>query len=256
MTTMASLLASRTRARTRLAICALLTAVSSETRAQAASEPVWPKPDVFWYRRSVPGGNVWIKVDAQYGVKEPLFDHQRLAIELTLRTGVEYTPLTLPFADPRMQFVVKYDGSNAYIQFGAMAIEFIHGTHHWRCDLQIKWDWNRVPPTDYECLSRRPAAEAPLTVSATPRRSPDGRWVAFIHNHNVAIRRADGDTTRITPLSTDGAQANAYHLGSLQWTADSKTLTAYRINALIWNSESVSGTVKQHVARREWAVPR
>ena len=118
--------------------------------------PVWAKPDNFWYRKVVPGGHLWFKVDAQHGVKEPLFDHQRLAIELTIRTGIEFTPLTLPFADPAMQFVVKYDGSNAYIQEGAMAIEFVHAGNHWRCDLQIKWDWNRVPPTDYECLSRRP----------------------------------------------------------------------------------------------------
>ena len=143
--------------RHRLTICSLLALLPATAPAQT-SELVWAKPDLFWYRKTVPGGNLWLKVDTEHGVKEPLFDHQRLAIELTIRTGIEYSPLTLPFDDPAMQFVVKYDGSNAYIQEGAMAIEFIHAGHFWRCDLQIKWDWNRVPPTDYECLSRRPVA--------------------------------------------------------------------------------------------------
>jgi hypothetical protein len=222
--------------------------------AQTSTAPVWAKPDLFWYRRSTPDGNLWLKVDAQYGVKEPLFDHQRLAIELTIRTGTEYTPLTLPFADPSMQFVVKYDGSNAYIQHGAMAIEFILSGQRWRCDLQIKWDWNRVPPTDYECLARGPATASLAPADVAMRRSPDGRWVAFIHNHNVAIRPTSGDTTRTTTLSTDGTAADAWHAGSLHWSADSKSLSAYRVNSSAWNSASINATVKQFINRREWTV--
>ena len=125
--------------------------------AAVESPLTWAKPDHFWYRKALPGGSVWLNVDALHGVKEPLFDHQRLAIELNLRSGSEFTPMTLPFADPATEFVVRYDGSNAYIQEGAMAIEFILDATQWRCDLQIKWNWNLVPPTDYECLPRRPA---------------------------------------------------------------------------------------------------
>jgi hypothetical protein len=228
---------------------------SGTAAAQQVSDVVWPKPDLFWYRRAVPGGHLWLKVDAEHGVKEPLFDHQRLAIELTIRTGVEYTPLTLPLHEPAAQFVVKYDGSNAYIQHGAMAIEFIHGTSHWRCDLQIKWDWNRVPPTDYECLSRRPvtaASSGPVPRDTAPRRSPDGRWIAFVVGHNVAVRSTGSDSGRVRMLSDDGTATEAYHIGSLLWSTDGKTLSAYRVNAAITNSTSVTGNVKQHVVRREW----
>lgn len=214
----------------------------------------WPKPDLLWYRRAVEGGNLWIKVDARHGVKEPLFDHQRLAIELTLRTGVEYSPLTLPFADPAARFVVKYDGSNAYIQEGAMAVEFVHGGQQWRCDLQIKWDWNRVPPTDYECLPRRPA---PLGAAASPtdpaaRLSPDGRWQALIEAGNVAVRPAAGGA--VTRVSSDGSAHAGYQAGSILWSDDSKTLSAYRVNAEVWNSDRVTGNVKALVSRGEWEV--
>jgi hypothetical protein len=224
------------------------------------STPVWAKPDQFWYRKTVPGGNLWLKVDAQHGVREPLFDHQRLAIELTIRTGVEYTPLTLPFADPAAQFVVKYDGSNAYIQEGAMAIEFVHGGQHWRCDLQIKWDWNRVPPTDYECLPRRPVAPDATAAARSggaddrPRVSPDGRWEASIERHNVALRPAGTTRTEPVMLSSDGTAEQPYLPGSIHWASDSRTISAYRVSPGVWISDSVAGTVKSQVAKGSWIV--
>lgn len=229
--------------------------------AATAQQPelVWAKPDQFWYRTSVSGGNVWLKVDAQHGVKEPLFDHQRLAIELTIRTRVEYTPLSLPFHDPAMQFVVKYDGSNAYIQEGAMAVEFIHGGQHWRCDLQIKWDWNRVPPTDYECLARRPhvpgVSDVKSSVDANaPRLSPDGRWEALVHNHNVIVRPVGdaGATTRV--LTSDGTPDFAWQPASIRWSADSQSFHAYRVSSKVWESSSFSGNVKSLVLRGSWRV--
>jgi hypothetical protein len=230
-----------------------------EAAATAVTAPTWAKPNHFWFRKNVPGGHIWLAVDALHGVKEPLFDHQRLAIELSLRTGLEFTPLTLPFADPAAQFVVKYDGSNAYIQEGAMAIEFILDGYLWRCDLQIKWDWNRVPPTDYECLSRRPAApggsgNASGAASDAPRRSPDGRWEAFVQNHNVAIRPAGNNAAPPTMLTTDGQPDAAYQPGSIQWARDSQALSAYRVGAQVGLSPGVTGNVKSQIARGEWRV--
>lgn len=234
----------------------LLTATLVTTPAawQAVTAPVWPKPDLFWYRKTVEGGHLWLKVDAEHGVREPLFDHQRLAIELTIRTGTEFTPLTLPFADPAARFVVKYDGSNAYIQEGAMAVEFIHGGQYWRCDLQTKWDWNRVPPTDYECLPRRPATPADSAERAVlqTRRSPDGRWDALIENHNVVIRPAAGRPPTI--LSRDGSATSAYQLGSIEWSPDSQSISAYRVSPDVWTSDSVTGNVKKLVSRGTWKV--
>lgn len=132
-----------------------------------------------------------------------------------------------------------------------MAVEFVHGGQQWRCDLQIKWDWNRVPPTDYECLPRRPATSASPSASR-PRVSPDGQWVAFIENANVAIRPAAGGTTRI--LSADGSSGNAYHAGSLRWSNDSKTLSGYRVSAEVWRSDAITGNVKKLVSPAQWDV--
>jgi hypothetical protein len=235
-------------------IAAALLALT-QAAAPAAPSLTWAKADHFWYRKPVTGGNVWLNVNALHGVKEPLFDHQRLAIELNLRSGYEFTPLTLPFADPTMEFVVKYDGSNAYIQEGAMAIEFILDGTLWRCDLQIKWNWNLVPPTDYECLPRRPMQPGarPTPITGAPVASPDGALEALIVNHNVAVRPA-GSAAPAKPLSADGTAAMPYDHGSIRWSRDSKTLTAYRVSPEVWRSESVTGSVKALVIRGEWTT--
>jgi hypothetical protein len=219
------------------------------------SELVWTAPDRFWFRRAVEGGHVWLNVDAEYGVKEPLFDHQRLAIEIGIRTGLEYTPLGLPLASPAAQFVVKYDGSNAYIQEGAMAVEFILGGRHWRCDLQTKWNWNLVPPTDYQCASGRPivpgVSDGPV-VSPTVNRSPDGRWEAVVQAHNVVVRPTGGGAT--VRATTDGTADFAYHPGSLTWTADSSAVAAYRVQQQVWMAASVSGNVEKLLHRATLTV--
>ncbi len=218
--------------------------------------PVWAKADHFWFRKAVDGGHLYLTVDAQHGAKEPLFDHQRLAIELSLRTGYDYTPLTLPFVDPAAQFVVKYDGRNAYIQEGAMAVEFVLDGMLWRCDLQTKWDWNKVPPTDYECLPRRPApaTPAPTAAATPPTPSPDGRYAVTVRDHNVWLLPL---ITREAPraLTTDGTAEVGYSAGSLEWSADSLTVTGYRLHADVWRSPSVSANVKSLVTKHSW-TPR
>ena len=219
------------------------------------SDLVWTRPDRFWFRKAVPGGHLWLNVDAEHGVKEPLFDHQRLAIELGIRTGYEYTPLALPLADPAAQFVVKYDGSNAYIQEGAMAIEFILDGVRWRCDLQTKWDWNKVPPTDYVCASRgapAPGASGASRTAPAIHGSPDGRWQATVQEHNVVVLPAGGGAPR--RLSADGAAGFAYQAGSIAWTPDSTGLAAYRVNEQVWLAASVAGNVKAAVVRSTFSI--
>jgi len=78
--------------------------------------------------------------------------------------------------------------------------------------------------------------------------SPDGKWEAFVENHNVGIRAAGGGTPKM--LTTDGTNGDAYDPGSLRWSADSRSVSTYRLNAAIWESDGVSGNVQK------WIVPR
>ena len=236
-----------------LPVGALLLAAAAFLQTATPAELHWPKPDLFWYRVAAPNGHLWLSVDAKHGVREPLFDHQRLAIELNLRSGYEFTPTTLPFAEPAAEFVVKFDGSNAYIQEGAKAIEFVMDGNLWRCDLQIKWNWNLVPPTDYECGSRRPHVPRPQT-RPTSVTSPDGRWDAIVAEHNIGVRRRGADAP-VFMLSKDGSASAPYSLGSIVWSSDSRRVAAYRVDARVSRSTAVAGNVAPLVTRGEWPVP-
>jgi len=218
------------------------------------SAPVWTKFDAFWYRATVNGSDFWVTVDAGHGVREPLFDHQRLATELSQKSGVEFTASTLPFANPGTRFVVKYDGSSVPAPQGLLAIEFVLDHASWRCELQAEWDWARTPPSDYECTKHEgPVPPAPPGASVTSVASPDRKWEAFVQDGNVMVRAAGA--TLATALSTDGTPTDAYHAGSITWSPGSKTVSAYRVDTAVWRSTEVRGSVKALITKGTWTIP-
>jgi hypothetical protein len=236
-----------------------LSAIAAASQAPQTTSPIWSTPDTFWFRVSVPGGpdaaggrggNEWWSVDAKHGVRERLFDHRRLAIELSAKAKQEYGPLTLPFAEPDAQFVVKYDGVQAALEQG-LAIEFNIGDEHWRCELHGEWDWARTPPSDYYCEEKDEAQ--PVVPSSDRVPSPDGKWEAIVQSNNVGVRSAGG---AVRMLSTDGTADNSYHLGSLLWSDDSRSLSGYRVSQDVWRAPHVAGNVKTSISRREWTVGR
>src|SRR5687767_2032686 len=180
----------------RLVLSALLIVAGAGAVAVTTqdSAPVWAKSDAFWYRTTVNGSDVWVTIDAEHGVRQPLFDHQRLAIELSQKSGIEFTAATLPFANPGTRFVVKYDGSSIPVAHGLLAIEFVLDNAAWRCELQAEWDWARTPPSDYECTKEDgPVPPAPPAARTTGVASPDRKWEAFVQNDNVMVRAAGAD---------------------------------------------------------------
>lgn len=228
---------------------------SRDTVAQSSPIPVWAKPDVFWYVTN----NQWVKVDAANGARELLFDHTRLSGELTTQSGTAFTRTTLPFGDPSTRFIVKYDGENLFT-FGALALEFVLAGEQWRCDMQVEWDWLRNPPGDYECNRKgTPPADSPTGPGTlndnAPRISPDGKWEALIESNNVVVRTTNAAGNTPTRLSTDGTADAAYHLGSISWSADSKTVSAFRVNSAVWTSGATTGLVKQFITKGQWNVP-
>ena len=57
-------------------------------------------------------------------------------------------------------------------------------------------------------------------------RSPDRKWVAFVKDYNLYIRKSENDEE--IALSSDGAEGNAYS-EYVFWSRDSKKLTALRV---------------------------
>jgi dipeptidyl aminopeptidase/acylaminoacyl peptidase len=170
----------------------------------AADAPRWiGDSHRFWYRKSVPGGHTFLLVDATNPVKRPAFDHTRLAAGLSSALDTTFTATTLPFS--QFEFT---DGERA--------IAILYRGDRWRCSL-----------VQYTCAAADDGESDGPREEERMRASPDGRWEAFIQNHNVAVRPAGGGETRV--LSHDGSEGSYYSLPSLAWSPDSRHLAVYRV---------------------------
>lgn len=176
----------------------------------------------FWYRNDVRGGGKeFVLVDTERGVRQPAFDHAKLAAALSRASGTEHTGEKLPF------------NSIAFVD-DARAIAFKVNEATWKCEL-----------ASYECSKTDmdiafPPAESAEEDGPFQRRrggtgqrqrddadaSPDGKWTAFVKDHNVFIKSRE-DETKEVQLSQDGKDGLAY--GRVSWSPDSKTLVAFRI---------------------------
>ena len=111
-----------------------LRAKYQEAARNIPERPSWLPGNRFWYRKSVPGGHVFVMVDAATSAKSPAFDHEKLATSLSKAAGASYTSVTLPFSNFRF---MNHDQS-----IEVMAAEF-----RWKCSL-----------ADYSCEQAGPAA--------------------------------------------------------------------------------------------------
>ncbi len=170
----------------------------------------------FYYRRSVPGGHEFVTVDAGTRQKQPSFDHASLADALSKAAGRPYTATRLPFQTFTFNEALS-------------AIDMTIDGARWTCVLA---DYScrtpeLPPPGEIRRGITGPVRGDSSSVAARPRLSPDGKWMAFIDNYNVAIRPFGGD--KRTALSTDGSEGNYYDAASIAWSPDSTRVAAYRV---------------------------
>jgi dipeptidyl aminopeptidase/acylaminoacyl peptidase len=182
--------------------------------------------DRFVYRRTVPGGHEFILVDAEKQTRQPAFDHARLAGALSKALGEPLKPETLPF-------------DHIHLEANGSALGFERGPDRWRCDLlayTCSQQPQQGPPEAFPVADDDGGYDwTPRAINgaAHPNVSPDGSWLAFVQNYNVAVRPAHAkpeEAARQTViLSDDGSEGNYYALDTFSWSPDSKHLAAYRI---------------------------
>jgi dipeptidyl aminopeptidase/acylaminoacyl peptidase len=174
----------------------------------------------FVYRKTVPGGFQFILMDADSKEKRAAFDHEKLAAALSRVMGEPIGALHLPFTKP-FNTVEITDGGRSLVT------ELEDENASYKCSL-----------TEYVCV-RLPAngghqprgfetvRDLKIPADNTPNKSPDGHWVAFVQNWNIAVRAASGGETRL--ISADGSEGEFYDPESITWSPDSKKLAAYRV---------------------------
>jgi dipeptidyl aminopeptidase/acylaminoacyl peptidase len=196
--------------------------------------------DLFVYRRTIPmapsagsssgsggrdgfgsfGAREFVLYNAQTHESKPAFDHAHLADVLSKDLGEPVKADALPFE--RFNF-----------EDGGKTLRFRHGEDGWRCDLtaytceKLPSHHEPVADDDGGYDSTPPAVNGP--AHGVP--SPDGKWLAFVEDFNVAIRPAKSDAAQkqTVLLSEDGSEGDYYAAETLSWSPDSKHLAAYRI---------------------------
>ncbi|MBN1225293.1 MAG: DPP IV N-terminal domain-containing protein [Candidatus Aminicenantes bacterium] len=138
-------------------------------------QPNWiEESDRFWYKIQTRDGKEFILVDPALNNRKPAFDQARLAASLSAASGKAYESNKLPFET--IEFVKDRN-----------AIRFEVEKTFWLYDLktyQCTKDEEYKKPEEHEL------------------RSPDGKWAAFVKEHNLYVRPLpEGEEIQLT---TDG----------------------------------------------------
>jgi dipeptidyl aminopeptidase/acylaminoacyl peptidase len=176
--------------------------------------PNWiEKSDRFWYRRaSLKGSDItydFIVVDAAQNTSGPAFDQAKLAEALSRATRQHVEASKLPFD----YFDFVEDGK---------AIRFDLENAHWTCNLE-----------SYDCKRGESTA-----AGEYESRSPDGRWIAYVENHNLFLR--DSSTGTVLELTRDGEPGWDYatRLPSLRAYVAQQTQEPKQPPAVFWSPDS------------------
>jgi dipeptidyl-peptidase-4 len=169
----------------------------------------------FWYRNDLADDRrEFIVVDATAGKREPAFDQIKLAAALAKAAGKEVSGDKLPIT------TLEFSDSGGTLVVDA----FDKG---WQCDLSdysIKEHAKPKPATAAgpgRRFGSRDAGQEPPSIA----KSPDGKWQAFIKDHNVHLRLLP-DSIEIK-LSDDGTPDDSYS-DDFHWSPDSRRLVVIR----------------------------
>ncbi len=192
---------------------------------KARIEPHWFADNTrFWYRNRLRDDKKeFVLVDAEAGTRQKAFDHDKLAAALSA-TEKRYQPDELPFD------AVEFVNDGKAIRFAAEGSQW-----EWAVDSSESKKLGEAPDDegdDDDADDNRFGRRRRRFGRSGGGPSPDGKWNAFVRDHNIYLRPA-GDDEKENPkrieyqLTTDGIEKGRY--GMLQWSPDSTRLVAFRI---------------------------
>ena len=203
-----------------------------------AVRPAWTGGESVWYRDTGPDGSQFVLFDAVKLVKEPAFDHAKLAKALSAVAGKTYEAGKLPFN----AIEIAADGQS---------VSFSVGTRRFQCDRQGN-----------QCAAA-PAGAAAGGRGRVDAPSPDKKKSAFIRDYNLWVR--DAATGKETQLTTDGVKDNSYALDNagwvksdrpiLAWSPDSRKIATFQQDQRNVGEMYLVETKVGHPALQAWKYP-
>lgn len=207
-------------------------------------DPQWVGDShTFWYVRNTPDGPVYVTVDADKKARKDMFDHKKLAKELSTATEHEVKPNNL-----RLERLKLSDDLNN--------IEFYHANRLWAYDIKK----NKLEEREIPYRPQRPQRhwmEVDDEKNAGPINSPDGQYTAYIKNHNIYVR--DNNTRKEKQVSFDGTLGN-YYSSYIYWSPDSKKVAACKIRPaekryVYYVESSPNDQLQPKLHKQEYAKP-
>jgi dipeptidyl aminopeptidase/acylaminoacyl peptidase len=177
----------------------------------------------FWYRNDLRGGaKEFMFVDAERGERRPAFDHAKLAAALAKALSQEVKPDTLPLSE------LEFSPDLKSITFKASSKTWSWTLDSDTCAPAEEKASASSRASDDQSASDSPAPESRRREPGRSTRSPDGKWTAFVKDHNIYVRpEPESPNQEATQLTKDGEDGNAY--GRLEWSPDSTTLVGWRV---------------------------
>jgi dipeptidyl aminopeptidase/acylaminoacyl peptidase len=218
---------------------------------RAGVQPTWLPGDRFWYRNALENeGSEFILVDPKRGSRAPAFDHANVAAALSSAAGKTFDAAHLPFK----MFEFSADGKS---------ITFVAEGRKWSCDVKGKVckhveGGEAAPPEKRGGEGRRFGLDEPPEVV-----SPDGRFAAFIRNHNLWVREVSTKAER--PLTTDGIKDYGYATDNagwiksdrpvVSWSPDSKKIATFQQDQREVGEMYLVETKVGHPVLQAWKYP-
>lgn len=135
----------------------------------------------FWYVRHTPSGDEYVLVNADKQTKKPLFDQAKFVKAVKETIGKELDPAKLNLGYLR-------------VSDDLATLTFIMDNHTWEYGIKksVLKDLGELPEREPQPHWMVVSDEKDFP----PVPSPDGKYVAFIRNYNVAVRNVETGEVR------------------------------------------------------------
>ena len=184
-------------------------------------EPHWADDEQrLWYRiETAPSTFEFVLADAVKGTRELAFDHEAVAKKLAEVTKKDVNPENLPFRELKI-----VDGEDA-VEFSALSgiWKYDRSSNELTRLRDAKSLGKAISKTGSD---RRRGPNGGTRAAAQGRESPDGKWIAFVRDHRLHLREANGPESENVALSLTGSPANSYRDGHIFWSQDSMKIVA------------------------------